>query len=1033
MKLPLRLLLLSATAPLSQAALIFPDSAGDVRLTPGDSGENNVLILPGQPSGPHEIRLASGTLLRSTGPGPASIDIRTTRDESSSYTVNTSRMTLIDAGDHDAITNRLAATRPQDLVVNLGGTIRGGNGIVSDSRSLAVTNLGSVDARQGSGIISSGTLTLTNGTLVAPFRNNIEGRESGITASGPSSTIDNFGVISGDIGIVLGNGATIGNLTSMPRNMYGVTRADGAFIRGFEVGIMALDRLTFVNQRLSTLRGTETVGIHARDNARITNEAGARIFGDSGINAGDSLTLRNLGIISTEGGIAVAGGAGTRIVNHGMIRTFSENATAIRVSGNSTISNSGLIAGDSNNAITVDSSDFGDTFRLSNSRVISAADTAISSGFSDDSIDLHLRSRIVGDVELGTGNNSINFFDGLASPGGFGNSISGNVLGVGTITKVAGSRGTAFIGLPGDGNFGVSASTINIDGGGLYLNADLIGLTNLSKINANGTALGGTGRWEAVVDIGSGGISAGAIPIDLDENPANSIGLLSLVGPVNHSPGTFIRFDVKSGPPAGAGRDSDLISHRGTAGPYSVSGAGIRIASTDNNRVIRDGTYTVVDSILPISGIPGRVTLQSNPNVNATDTGFVGSEIDLSATSSSEITTSVLANNFSIARVSEDGTDILLDVKHDFSSLATTRNAAALGNALDASIASDDADTGDFIAALDYSDLPTVRSVLGSLAPDSTLATASAIVSGNQQLNRLAQDHLALARAESGYARSYVGSYPGPAPQPLDRTRGNVWGTASYQWKNIGASGGNFDGENASFTAGVDYRIAPNLLFGLLLDGSTADYDSTGGGSDVDSYRAALYATYGKATGVYADFLVGYGDHDLDLRSTSPLGPVTNGTGAESLQGMLNIGYSMRSGAFRHGPFAGIEYQDLEVDGYVQSSAFPILVNDYGVDSLRLSGGYRVEADYGKFTPYASVAYAHELEDDDISARASIASGSIFRVSGEGLGSAVLVSAGTDYSFTRSLSMYIGYHGEISADGGGTDSHGASVGLNCSF
>lgn len=121
------------------------------------------------------------------------------------------------------------------------------------------------------------------------------------------------------------------------------------------------------------------------------------------------------------------------------------------------------------------------------------------------------------------------------------------------------------------------------------------------------------------------------------------------------------------------------------------------------------------------------------------------------------------------------------------------------------------------------------------------------------------------------------------------------------------------------------------------------------------------------------------------------------------------------------------------MDSFTQGGLFPIAVDGYDVDSFRLIGGYRVEADMGRFTPYASVAYAHEFEDDNLDTTATLPGGAGFGVSGSGLESAILISLGANVGLTESLTLTGGYHGEISVGGDGTDSHGASLDLNYAF
>jgi outer membrane autotransporter protein len=232
--------------------------------------------------------------------------------------------------------------------------------------------------------------------------------------------------------------------------------------------------------------------------------------------------------------------------------------------------------------------------------------------------------------------------------------------------------------------------------------------------------------------------------------------------------------------------------------------------------------------------------------------------------------------------------------------------------------------------------------------------------------------------------------------------------------------------------------VNPTLAFGILLDGSKADLDHGAGDTDIDSLRVAVYGTWGACTGWYSDFLLGYGKHDLETDRDTIFGSVDNSTDADSIQALWTVGYTFASGDLRHGPFGGFEYQHVDSDGFDEEAIedVPVSVDDYEVDSLRALIGYRVDATYGKFRPYASIAYAHEFGDDDISTTASLGGifgGASFDVTGPDLSSAVLLSAGTGYSINESLTLDVGYRGEISVGDDGVDSHGGSIGLNWTF
>jgi len=233
----------------------------------------------------------------------------------------------------------------------------------------------------------------------------------------------------------------------------------------------------------------------------------------------------------------------------------------------------------------------------------------------------------------------------------------------------------------------------------------------------------------------------------------------------------------------------------------------------------------------------------------------------------------------------------------------------------------------------------------------------------------------------------------------------------------------------------MDWRVTSSLILGVLLEGSTSDYDYNQGSTDIDSIRFAIYGTWGEATGFYSNFALGYGTHDMsDTRNFGGIWGINNSsTDADSLMALVTVGYAMEHNGVKHGPYAGFEYQDIDVDGFnVTGGVLPVAVSGYNVESLRGLIGYRAETRYGKFSPYASIAYAHEFKDDQVVANATIA-GSPFAVTTDGPGSAVLLSLGSGYSFSDEFSMSLGYRAEISVESTGLDSHGIVLGADWRF
>lgn len=799
-----------------------------------------------------------------------------------------------------------------------------------------------------------------------------------------------------------------------------------------------------------TLVSTGGAGNHGIDTADLpgitpsvtVNNTGS-ITGASAIRANNSLILTNSGLLSGTGlaDAAVYTRNGGTITNNlgGTITGVVSGIVSDSLTGNLLVNNFGTIRGTNGSAIQVGS---GIGVTINNSGLITSPTNAFSGNIGADVLNLNAGSSLVGNVLGGGGIDVINFNGGLTTPGAISNSIRGNVTAITTLNKTG--TGVAFVGLPGDPAYAIDADTIAITGGGLYLNGTVTGnLALQTTINANGTALGGTGIWDANVNVLSGGFSAGSIPINLDSSPVNAVGAVTLTGDVVHSAGSFIRFDVVPDAPINNGINSDLIIQTGVANSYNVTGANLRISSTNNNRVIRDGIYTVVASDAAIVGYPalGTLGVQYNANVNATDTGFVGSQVSNVGTSD---TSNVLTRYFTATALADANTNLVLNVQHNFAALpGLTTNQVALAGAIDASINSSNPLTQDFIAALDNSDLVTVQASLAALDPSSYLGFTTVAMSSNYRLHRMVQDHLAVVRdggetiteTTAPTRDSKGGMIPGESVSGSSGN-GNVWGSASYDSQDYDVAGNraDFNGDSWSFTAGFDWRISSNFVLGVVLDGSRGSFDGQGATTDVDSYRGALYGTWGASMGLYSDFLVGYGDHSMDSTRTlgGVLGGLTSGNqDATSLQALWTIGYTMGNEQVKHGPFIGLEYQNVDADGFSEIGPVPLSVSGYEADSLRGLVGYRVNGNYGTFRPYASVAYAHEFEDGTNRGSASFG-GVPFSIYGANQSSAILITAGTGIALTNYLTLDLGYRGEIAVDDGLT-SHGGSIGLNYSF
>jgi uncharacterized protein YhjY with autotransporter beta-barrel domain len=994
----------------------------------------------------------------------------------------------IDTGTDLNLTNAGVITGVRGLVRTTLGSIpiygENGIGVFADDHA-TITNSGSITGESGSGIRSYDDLNLTNsgtitgksyveldmeGTLVSKIASStsqyygsasavytgdnavilnqvdgiIQGHYDGITA-GTSLELTNDGSIigshesEGHAGVNAGDGAKIINSGQITGDQYGIiigrVSYDGKVVK--ENGDSeTLPESSVVNR--GTITSNNGVGVLFASSATQTLDN----YGT--INGGKALeTLKNYGTTNGEAAAIVLQGGGDQVnlrsgsIVNGDIYAGSPEEILRFFSGATTASQpQNMVHGNvyGFGAIHKSESGFafiggpGESFEVFTNAINVSGGGLVING------DIFALNEVPARLENGDIYESAKTFVSLSNGG----TLDGT--GVWNIDMAL-----------GDGGISAGANDILLNGGGNSVEPALRSAKNgvtPSANNAVGT-LTLNGRVAQSLEI---------IPIPLP-NEAFAAAKSSVPPP---APATHVRVDIIPQTPIRNGINSDQIIQEGAGNSFDLTGVGIRIAPTNVNLTLTEGRYTIIDSDSPLLGVRqlGPVAVDFSPSAaetgrfkatqggrNNQNTVLAGYFVTVeTADPISPVVTGATTARAAAEVIQNDpnDSDLIIDIQHDFEGLPGLSSVQSqIGAALDRLVGNDNPLIQDFIAALDYSDLATVQATLAGLDPSSTLGLVTSVVNSNYRLHRQTQEHLAAIRgsgrqvSEPGASTTDAkgGLVPG---EPTSRTlsRGNAWGSLSYDGQDFEgpSSVRDFDGDSGSFTAGVDWLIAPQFVLGIVLDGSKSDLDGDGFSSDVESFRGAVYGTWGASLGFYSDFLLGFGDHNLDSERGPAgilLGSSNSDTDATSVQALWTVGYTLGNDQVRHGPFAGLEYQQVDVDGFTQNGPIPVQVEDYDIDSLRALIGYRVNASYGPFRPYASIAYAHEFEDGDTRATAFLA-GESFSVSSAELSSAVLLTVGTGYAVNDSLTLDIGYRGEIATDDG-ISSHGGSLGLNYAF
>jgi outer membrane lipase/esterase len=180
----------------------------------------------------------------------------------------------------------------------------------------------------------------------------------------------------------------------------------------------------------------------------------------------------------------------------------------------------------------------------------------------------------------------------------------------------------------------------------------------------------------------------------------------------------------------------------------------------------------------------------------------------------------------------------------------------------------------------------------------------------------------------------------------------------------------NDPGNPIAASAGLDYRMSSTWLLGAAISvGTTKQSYSTLGYFTQDAFAGSLYAAY--LDGPYwANIVASAGLQHYDVRRNVQIGitvePNKGSADGTNFSLALETGYRFVTGAFTHGPVAGITLQRVDVDGFTETGSFTSLsFDDQRRDSAVTALGYQVSYDAGIWRPFAKATWNHELVSDD--------------------------------------------------------------------
>ena len=243
--------------------------------------------------------------------------------------------------------------------------------------------------------------------------------ETGVINSGGSLTVGADAVTVSAANVQITNAGTItttGGFTAVVSNANDLTVTNSGSIVSSDFGINSSgERFTLINSGSIT---STTSSIVSDGNDAVINNSGSILLANGAVgirSTGTGALIANSGtIVATKSGSdgILSSNAGVAINNDGTIVTQGSSSRGIRVSGaNATITNSGAISvtGANSTAINLDSGNANDS-TLTNTGTISAtgdATQAIAGGTGAQTIFLGKGSRIIGTIDLSTGDDTI--------------------------------------------------------------------------------------------------------------------------------------------------------------------------------------------------------------------------------------------------------------------------------------------------------------------------------------------------------------------------------------------------------------------------------------------------------------------------------------------------------------------------------------------------------------------------------------------------------------------------------------------------
>lgn len=317
--------------------------------------------------------------------------------------------------------------------------------------------------------------------------------------------------------------------------------------------------------------------------------------------------------------------------------------------------------------------------------------------------------------------------------------------------------------------------------------------------------------------------------------------------------------------------------------------------------------------------------------------------------------------------------------------------------------------------ALLGNDLPGVTTGLQGTASEEDGAVASSEVDASSSGQANIQGRMASVRGGGGGGFSLtLNGLPAnadgfPALGAGDNAGGSGWGgflagIYAYTDRDTTDLETGFKSDTWGATGGIDYSFSANALLGLAFTYNSMDADlaSNSGKLDSDSWGIYGYGSYYPGANTYIDYTIGYSSSSFDqdrrisytiqqvnvAPALAGVGPpivlpgfstinqtAISDTDSDEFSVSAMVGHDWQSGDLTIGPYFGIYYADVDIDGFSERMSDPtaagsglaLYVDDQKYESLTTNLGaiatYLFQGPYGPIVPMLMFEYVHEYKN----------------------------------------------------------------------